>query len=155
MIVSVVIPTYNRSDLLGLVLRSVFEQTYKNLEVIVLDDGPTDLPHGIHDGSRIWLSARGPCTTRTSPIRSGRCALGARGFLNLLGPPLPNLSSGKRLPSRRPIARAFINVETATNRGHTSPDRLTRCSALTRTQCASADGSEQAAENDVLLGHSL
>jgi len=36
--VSVVIPVYNRLELLSRTLESVFEQTYKNMEVLVVDD---------------------------------------------------------------------------------------------------------------------
>jgi glycosyltransferase involved in cell wall biosynthesis len=41
-LVSVVIPTYNRSDLLIETLRSVFAQTFTDFEVIVVNDGSTD-----------------------------------------------------------------------------------------------------------------
>ena len=40
--VSVVIPTHNRSALLRLTLDSVFAQTFRDFEVIVVDDGSTD-----------------------------------------------------------------------------------------------------------------
>lgn len=40
--VSVVIPTFNRAHLLQQTLDSVFSQTYKDYEVIVVDDGSTD-----------------------------------------------------------------------------------------------------------------
>lgn len=40
--VSVIIPTYNRSNLIRDALFSVINQTYKNLEIIVVDDCSTD-----------------------------------------------------------------------------------------------------------------
>jgi len=39
---SVVIPTKNRSECVGNAVRSVLEQSYANLDVIVVDDGSTD-----------------------------------------------------------------------------------------------------------------
>jgi GT2 family glycosyltransferase len=41
-LISVVIPTYNRSELVVQTVRSVFAQTYRPLEVIVGDDASTD-----------------------------------------------------------------------------------------------------------------
>jgi glycosyltransferase involved in cell wall biosynthesis len=38
-LVSVVIPTYNRPDLLKKAIQTVLDQTFKNLEIIVVDDG--------------------------------------------------------------------------------------------------------------------
>lgn len=40
--VSVIIPTYNRASLLRQVVRSVLNQTYQNLELIVVDDASLD-----------------------------------------------------------------------------------------------------------------
>lgn len=40
--VSVIIPTYNRAELLKRSVKSVQEQTYKKWEIIVVDDGSTD-----------------------------------------------------------------------------------------------------------------
>jgi len=42
-LVSVVIPSYNRPDKIGAAIEAVFEQTYDNLEVIVVDDH-SDVP---------------------------------------------------------------------------------------------------------------
>ncbi len=48
-VVSVIIPTYNRADMLDEALRSVFAQTYKDFEVIVVDDGSTDHTRSVVD----------------------------------------------------------------------------------------------------------
>ncbi len=37
--VSVIIPTYNRPDLVKKAIQSVLAQTYKDFEIIVVDDG--------------------------------------------------------------------------------------------------------------------
>jgi glycosyltransferase involved in cell wall biosynthesis len=42
MIYSVIIPTYNRRDLLVEAINSVFQQHYPAIEIIVIDDGSTD-----------------------------------------------------------------------------------------------------------------
>lgn len=41
-LVSIVIPTYNRADIIMPSIKSVRDQTYKKLEIIVVDDGSTD-----------------------------------------------------------------------------------------------------------------
>lgn len=39
---SIIIPTYNRSQLIGKAIQSVIDQTYDNWEMIIVDDGSTD-----------------------------------------------------------------------------------------------------------------
>ena len=44
-LVSVVVPVYNDSEYFELALRSLLHQTYKNLEILVIDDGSQDEKH--------------------------------------------------------------------------------------------------------------
>lgn len=60
-VVSVIVPTYNRSGLLARALRSVLQQTMTDWEVIILDDGSTDQTPAIvhaHADPRIRYFAR-------------------------------------------------------------------------------------------------
>jgi glycosyltransferase involved in cell wall biosynthesis len=41
-LISIIIPTYNHADFLGLCLQSVIDQTYKNWEAIVIDNNSND-----------------------------------------------------------------------------------------------------------------
>lgn len=47
MLISTVVPTYNRAEMIGNTIRSILNQTYKNIEIIVIDDGSTDNTEGI------------------------------------------------------------------------------------------------------------
>lgn len=49
-LISVIIPTYNREKLIERAVRSVLNQSYSNLEVIVVDDGSTDRTEAIVKG---------------------------------------------------------------------------------------------------------
>lgn len=40
--ISIVVPSYNRADLIAKTLHSLLDQTYNNYEIIVVDDGSTD-----------------------------------------------------------------------------------------------------------------
>jgi glycosyltransferase involved in cell wall biosynthesis len=68
-LVSVIIPTYNRASLVGRAVDNVLEQTYKNTEIIVVDDGSTDDTQSTlrRFGDRIRLitqANRGPAAAR-------------------------------------------------------------------------------------------
>lgn len=41
-LVSVILPSYNHAEYVGRAVQSVLDQTFRDLELIVVDDGPTD-----------------------------------------------------------------------------------------------------------------
>jgi glycosyltransferase involved in cell wall biosynthesis len=45
--VSIIIPTYNRANLIGRAIQSVLDQTYKDFELIIVDDGSIDYTEDI------------------------------------------------------------------------------------------------------------
>jgi glycosyltransferase involved in cell wall biosynthesis len=71
--VSVCIPTYNREFLLKETLDSVFAQTYKDFEVVVVDDGSTDgtrqmLEKGGYNVRYFWQENAGDAAARNKLI---------------------------------------------------------------------------------------
>jgi len=77
-LVSVIIPTYNKSQYLREAIESVLNQTYKNIEVIVVDDGSTDNTGEIvklFNDSRIiyfWQGNKGPASARNTGIKKAQ-----------------------------------------------------------------------------------
>ena len=43
MLISVIVPVYNIEQYLSFCLKSITNQTYKNIEIILVDDGSTDI----------------------------------------------------------------------------------------------------------------
>ena len=71
--VSVCIPTYNRKDYLKESLKSVFAQTYKDYEVVIVDDGSTDgtedmLKEAGYDVRYYWAEHIGQAAARNKLI---------------------------------------------------------------------------------------
>jgi len=77
-LVSIIIPAYNRAGFLKEAIKSVLAQTYKNIEVIVVDDGSTDntpkLVKQFTDKRIIYLRQenKGASSARNKGIESAR-----------------------------------------------------------------------------------
>jgi glycosyltransferase involved in cell wall biosynthesis len=76
-LVSVIIPTYNRAGLIARTIENVFAQTYRNQEVIVVDDGSTDATALVLDkfGGQIRVVTQknaGPSAARNRGIQIAR-----------------------------------------------------------------------------------
>lgn len=75
--ISVIIPTYNRAHCVGEAIKSVLDQTYKNFEIIVVDDGSTDNTEEVLAtfGDKIRVirqENRGVSAARNAGIREAR-----------------------------------------------------------------------------------
>lgn len=68
-LVSVIVPTYNRPDMLVAALQSILNQTYKNYEIIVVNDGGLDVT-----GIVGWLNQPGNITYVQHDRHRGRAA---------------------------------------------------------------------------------
>jgi glycosyltransferase involved in cell wall biosynthesis len=72
---SVIIPTYNRADYVGKSIDSVLEQQYRNIEIIVVDDGSTDATPDVIEPylkfiKYIRTSNNGPATARNVGMKA-------------------------------------------------------------------------------------
>src|SRR5574337_278681 len=77
MLFSIVIPTYNRVDLLARTLDSVWRQLFTDFEVVVVDDGSSDgtqaYLRSLGDRIRVVQQANsGPGAARNAGIRTAR-----------------------------------------------------------------------------------
>ncbi len=78
-LVSIIIPTYNRSHLIGESLDSILAQTYTNWECIIIDDGSTDNTNAIV-GNYLKKDARFQYYHRPEKIPKGANACRNYGF---------------------------------------------------------------------------
>ena len=75
-LVSVIIAAYNHAEYLGMAIESVLNQTYKNAEVVVVDDGSTDdtaAVCGRYERVRyVRVHRVGPCAARNIGVQMSR-----------------------------------------------------------------------------------
>ena len=79
MLVSIIIPTYNRAHLIGETLDSILEQTYPNWECIIVDDGSTDTTDEVV-GEYVKKDSRFQYHHRPKDRKKGPCACRNYGF---------------------------------------------------------------------------
>ncbi len=76
--VSVIIPTYNRKNFIERAVKSVLKQTFKNFELVIIDDGSTDGTEEIIKKFKdkriryIWQENKGPAGARNRGILEAR-----------------------------------------------------------------------------------
>ena len=72
-LVSIIVPTYNRSGIIGETIENLSQQTYANIEIIVVDDGSTD-------DTQSKLRAYGDCIRWVTQKNTGPAAARNRGI---------------------------------------------------------------------------
>lgn len=75
--ISIIVPTYKRAHLIGRSISSILAQTYKNYEIIVVNDGPVDgteeVVKAFHDERIIFIqhsSNKGISTARNTGVQA-------------------------------------------------------------------------------------
>ena len=84
-LVSVIIPTYNRGDKLSVAIDSVYNQHYKNIELIVVDDGSID--------NTADVLAKYPGAIFIKQMHAGQAAARNNGLKNSTGSIIASLDS--------------------------------------------------------------
>jgi glycosyltransferase involved in cell wall biosynthesis len=101
-LVSVIIPTHNRAALLASALESVARQTYRPIEVIVVDDGSTDdTAKIVHQWHADFVDDEGLTVISIRQEQAGACAARNRGVSASRGEFVQFLDSDDLLHSRR------------------------------------------------------
>ena len=74
--ISIIIPTYNRSRFLSKAIDSVLNQTFRDFELIVVDDGSTDTTKELINNYKevvyIYQDNRGPSSARNTGIKHAK-----------------------------------------------------------------------------------
>ena len=95
--ISVIIPTYNRKNTLPRAVESVLNQTYKPVEIIIVDDGSTD-------GTKEWFSEMYPLVHYIYQVNSGVSSARNTGINSASGDWIALLDSDdERLPDKLEI----------------------------------------------------
>ena len=105
-LVSVVIPTYNRAPMIGQALESVLSQSYRDFELIVVDDGSTD-------GTAVLLDRYQPALTVLSQPHRGVAAARNAGISASSGKYIAFLDSDDFwLPAKLAVQVEFLKCST-------------------------------------------
>src|SRR5690606_5171341 len=85
-LVSVIIPTYNRAERVGDAIKSALNQTYKNVQIVVVDDGSAD-------GTSDYIISHFPQVDFIQQQHAGQAAARNNGLRNAKGDIIANLDS--------------------------------------------------------------
>lgn len=128
-LISVIIPTYNHAHFLGDAIQSALKQSYRTIEIIVVDDGSTDHTRAVveHFGERVRYlrqENRGLSGARNRGILAARGAYIALLDADDFWEP-PYLETGHRLLANQPtLGAVYTGLQFVNSKG----ERLTqRC----------------------------